>query len=332
MAHRSNFTVTAVLAMALLSVAVGQGAPQPEKLSKQQLKSFISAGGLPGESTHPHGTDPTTIRVDSNLVLVPVTVTDNRGKLVSGLLPADFTLLEDGKLQQLQSLSRENTPISLGIVVDLSGSMANKLGKTLAAVNEFLNNLEPEDEEFLVTFADTPEVRVPFTSDQSAIRTTLAGSAPRGSTALFDAVALAMREMRTAHNDRKVLFLVSDGGDNHSRYTEHELLNALEEADLQIHAIGIHDGMAGMDEKRGPWILEDLAGTTGGQHHMVRNIGELPAIAARMSLALHDRYLLGYHPTSPGQSGKFRKIEVKVRQPKGANRLSVFARRGYRMP
>jgi Ca-activated chloride channel family protein len=235
-------------------------------------------------------------------------------------------------LQQLQSLSRENAPISLGIVVDLSGSMANKLGKTLAAVNEFLSNLEPEDEEFLVTFADTPELRVPFTSDQSAIRTALAGAAPRGSTALFDAVALAMRQMRTAHNDRKVLFLVSDGGDNHSRYTEHELFKELEEADLQIHAIGIHDGMASMDEKRGPWILEDLAGVTGGQHHMVRNIGELPAIATRMSLSLHDRYLLGYHPTTPGQPGKFRKIEVKVKQPKGANRLSVFARRGYRMP
>ncbi len=292
----------------------------------------FALGGFPMESSHPRGTDPTTIRVDSNLVLVPVTVTDNRGKLVPGLLPADFTLLEDGKLQQIQSLSRENAPISLGIVVDLSGSMSNKLGKTLAAVNEFLSNLEPEDEEFLVTFADTPEVKVPFTSDQSAIRTALAGTAPRGSTALFDAVTLAMRQMRTAHNDRKVLFLVSDGGDNHSRYTEHELLKALEEADLQIHAIGIHDVMAGMDEKRGPWILEDLAGVTGGQHHMVRNIGELSTIAARMSLSLHERYLLGYRPTTPCQPGKFRKIEVKVKQLNRANRFYVCARRGYRMP
>lgn len=292
----------------------------------------FAVAGFSGESSHPHDTDPTKIRIDSNLVLVPVTVTDNRGKLVLGLEASDFTLLENGNLQQVQSLSHENAPISLGIVVDLSGSMADKLRKTLSAVNEFLGTLEPEDEEFLVTFADTPEVKVSFTSDLSAIRDALAGAAPRGSTALFDAVALAMRQMRTAHNDRRVLFVVSDGGDNHSRYTERELLKDLEEEDLQIHAIGIHDGMAGMDEKRGPRILEDLAGMTGGQHHMVRNVGELPAIAARMSLSLHDRYLLGYRPTSPGQSGIYRKIQVKVKQPNGANKLYVFARRGYRMP
>ena len=126
-----------------------------------------------------------------------------------------------------------------------------------------LSHLEPEDEEFLATFADTTQLRVPFTSDSSEIRSALAGAVPCVRTALFDAVALAIRQMRTARNARKVLFLVSDGGDNHSRYTEHEFLKSLEEADLQIHAIGIHDGMAGMDEKRGPWILEDLAGMTG---------------------------------------------------------------------
>ncbi len=288
----------------------------------------FALGGFPEASNRPHGTDPPVIRVDSNLVLVAVTLTDNRGRLVPGLLSTDFTLLEDGKLQQIQSLSRENAPISLGIVVDLSGSMANKLQKTLAAVNEFLSNLEPEDEEFLVTFADTPELRLPFTSEPSAIGTALSGAAPRGSTALFDAVALAMRQMRGAHNQRKVLFVVSDGEDNHSRFTERELLRALEEEDLQIHAIGIHDGMASM----GPRVLENLAKMTGGQHHMVRDIAELPAIAARMSLALHDRYLLGYRPTPPGQPGKFRKIEVKVKQPKETSRLYVFARRGYRMP
>ena len=275
----------------------------------------------------------TTIRLDANLVLVPVTVTDSRGSVVANLPQADFTLLEEKRPQDIVSFSRETAPVSLGIVVDLSGSMANKIRATHTAVNEFLKNLEPEDEEFLVTFADRPELRLPLTSDPSGIYDALAGAAPHGSTALFDAVALAIRQMRSARNQRKVLFLVSDGGDNHSRLTERELRRLVEEEDVQIHAIGIHDTGASMgsEETRGPWVLEELAKMTGGQHYMVRDAGQLPELAAKMSLALHDRYLLGYRPTPPGPSGLFQRIEVKVAQPKG-NRLSVYARRGYRMP
>lgn len=272
------------------------------------------------------------VRLDANFVLVPVTVTDNRGRLVSNLKQTDFTLLEEKHPQDILSFSRENAPVSLGIVVDLSGSMANKIEKTHIAVNEFLKNLDPDDEEFLVTFADGPELRLPFTSDPSGIYDALSGATPHGSTALFDAVALAIRQMRGAQNQRKVLFLVSDGGDNHSRLTERELRRLVEEEDVQIHAIGIHDGPGSREEMRGPWILEDLAQMTGGQHHMVSNIAELPELAARMSLSLHDHYLLGYRPTPPGPSGAFRRIEVKVMPPKGSNRLSVYARRGYRMP
>jgi Ca-activated chloride channel family protein len=275
----------------------------------------------------------TMIRLDANLVLVPVTVTDSRGRVVANLPQADFTLLEEKRPQDILSFSRETAPVSLGIVVDLSGSMANKIRATHTAVNEFLKNLDPEDEEFLVTFADRPELRLPLTSDPSGIYDALAGAAPYGSTALFDAVALAIRQMRGAQNQRKVLFLVSDGGDNHSRLTERELRRLVEEEDVQIHAIGIHDKGASMDreETRGPWVLEELAKMTGGQHYMVSDAGQLPELAAKMSLALHDRYLLGYRPTPPGSSGLFQRIEVKVAQPKG-NRLSVYARRGYRMP
>jgi Ca-activated chloride channel family protein len=274
----------------------------------------------------------TTIRLDANLVLVPVSVLDNRGKLVPDLVQADFTLLEEKQSQQIVSFSRENAPVSLGIVVDLSGSMGSKIRTTRIAVNEFLKNLQPNDEEFLVTFADRPTLRLPFTSDPSGIYDVLAGAQTQGSTALFDAVALAMREMRGARNQRKALFLVSDGGDNHSRLTERQLRQLVEEQEVQVHAIGIYDRSAGADkaELRGPAILEDLAQMTGGEHYMV-NSSELPALAARLSLSLHDRYLLGYNPAPPGPSGTFRRIEVQVRRP-GRNRLSVYARRGYRMP
>ncbi len=275
----------------------------------------------------------TTIRLDANLVLVPVTVTDSRGRVMPNLVQTDFTLLEEKRPQDILSFSRENAPVSLGIVVDLSGSMASKIRAAHTAVNEFLKNLEPEDEEFLVTFADRPELRLPFTSDPSEIYAALAGAAPQGSTALFDAVALAIRQMRGAQNQRKVLFLVSDGGDNHSRLTGQELRRLVDEEEVQIHAIGIHERGASTDkvEARGPWVLEDLAKMTGGQYYMVRDAGQLPELAAKMSLALHDRYLIGYRPTPPGPSGLFQRIEVKVAQPKGS-RLSVYARRGYRMP
>lgn len=274
-----------------------------------------------------------TIRLDANLVLVPVSVTDSRGKLVPDLRQTDFTLLEEKHSQEIVSFSRENAPVSLGIVVDLSGSMVNKIGETRTAVNEFLKNLQSEDEEFLVTFADRPVLRLPFTDDPSSIYDVLAGAEPQGNTALFDAIALAIHQMRGARNQRKILFLVSDGGDNHSRLTERELRRIVEEEDVQIHAIGIQARGAVMDkeELRGPRILEDLAQMTGGEHYVVNESTALPALAARVSLSLHDRYLLGYNPTPAGPSGLFRRIEVQVKQP-GRKRLFVFARRGYRMP
>lgn len=272
------------------------------------------------------------LRVDSNLVLVPVTVTDGRGAVVPNLDRSDFMLTEEKRRQEIFSFSHETAPVSLGIVVDLSGSMAKKIAEVRVAVEALLDNLELEDEEFLVTFADRPKLRSLFTADISAIRDALSSAQPSGSTALFDAVALAISQMREARNRRRVLFLVSDGGDNHSRLNEREVRRLVDEEDVQIHAIGIHGHALSMAEFRGPWILEDLATMTGGQHHMVKNIAELPALAAQMSLALHDRYLIGYKPAPLGLSGIFRRIDVKLIQPKGAPRLYVYARRGYRMP
>lgn len=272
-----------------------------------------------------------TLRVDTNLVLVPVTVTDSRGTVLPNLIRSDFMLTEEKRRQEIVSFSHETAPVSLGIVVDLSGSMASKIAKVQIAVEALLENLEPDDEQFLVTFADRPELRLSFTSDASAIRRALSFAEPRGSTAMFDAVALAAHEMRGAKNRRRILFLISDGGDNHSRLTERELRRLLDEEDVQIHAIGIHDHMASMEESRGPWVLEDLAKMTGGQHHMIENTAELPAMAAQMSLALHDRYLLGYKPAPLGPSGSFRRIDVKL-TPRDSSRRYVSARRGYRMP
>jgi Ca-activated chloride channel family protein len=272
------------------------------------------------------------LRVDANLVLVPVTVTNNRGAVIPNLDRTDFVLTEEKRPQEIVSFSHETAPISLGLVVDLSGSMAYKIARVHVAVGALLDSLEPEDEELLVTFADTAELRLPFTSDPGSLRSALSFAQPRGSTVLFDAIALAVNQMHSAKNRRRVLFLISDGGDNHSRLTKRELRRMLDEEDVQIHAIGIHDHMASPEEARGPWILEDLARMTGGQHHMVENIDQLPVMTGQMALSLHDRYLLGYKPTPPGDSGTFRRIDVKVVEAAGKAKVYVYARRGYRMP
>jgi Ca-activated chloride channel family protein len=274
----------------------------------------------------------TVLRVDANLVLVPVTVTDSRGAVITDLDTSNFVLTEEKQRHTIVSFSHEKAPISLGILIDLSGSMEKKIVKVRTAVSALLDNLEPEDEEFLVTFADRPELRFTFTSDSSTIRGALAFARPAGSTALFDAVMLAVRQMQSARNRRRVLFLISDGGDNHSRLTERELRHLLDEEDLQIHAIGIHDHMAGPDEARGPGILEHLARITGGQHHMVDKVDELPALAKQMGLALHDRFILGYQPTPPGDARTFRRIDVRVVRPAVKAKVYVYARRGYRLP
>jgi Ca-activated chloride channel family protein len=279
----------------------------------------------------PTGSVP-TLRVDTNLVLVPVTVTDQRGAVVPNLERGNFILTEENERQAIISFSHETAPVSIGIVVDLSGSMANKIAKVRMAVDTLVGNLEADDEEFLVTFAETAELRLPFTTDATEIPRELSFARPLGRTALFDAVALAVQQMRSARNRRRVLFLISDGGDNHSRVTKRELRSLLDESDIQIHAIGIHDHGTSMEERNGPWVLGELAGITGGQHHMIDDVGAVPALAARMSLALHDRYLLGYQPTPAGPSGTFRRIEVKLVQPKGKGRTYIFARRGYLMP
>jgi Ca-activated chloride channel family protein len=271
-----------------------------------------------------------TFHLDSNLVLVPVTVTDMEGRIVPDLRTSDFSVTDENIPQEIISFSHEYAPVSVGILFDTSGSMQKKISKARTAVHEFLRALEQGDEVFLVTFSDRAELRTDFSSDDSAILDQLLDAQPKGSTALFDAVALAIHHMRAARNERKVLLLISDGGDNHSRLSAKELRRILEETEVQIHALGIHEGGGIIEERRGQWILEDLADMTGGEHHMVKHAGQLPELAAAMSLSLHDRYVLGYRPTPPGTSGKWRRIRVALKRGR-SDRYQFYARAGYRM-
>ena len=276
------------------------------------------------------------LRVNKTLVLINVTVTDPLNRFVTGLEKEHFRLFEDKVEQEISQFSSEDAPISIGLVFDTSGSMGAKLQKSRQAAAEFFKTANPADEFFLVQFNDRPELTVPFTTDTDKIQSTLTFTQSKGRTALLDSVYLAMHEMKKAHNPRKALLIISDGGDNSSRYTETEIKNSVREADVQIFAIGIFESMSNRgrtpEEAAGPNLLNELAEQTGGREYAVENIAELPDIAAKIGIELRNEYILGYTPKNKERDGKYRRVQVKLNQPRGLPPLRAYFRLGYYAP
>ncbi len=273
------------------------------------------------------------IRVDVDLVLVPVTITDSMNRLVTGLEKENFVLLDNGEKQMIQHFSSEDAPISLGVIFDMSGSMANKIEKSREAVVEFFKTANPEDEFFVIAFNDKPRLISDFTNSVDQVQGQLVYAVPKGRTALLDAIYLGIAKMRQAKQQRKALLIISDGGDNHSRYTEHEIKSMVREADVQIYAIGLFDHTPRSDEERyGPELLAEVTDVTGGRTFVVDNPKELPDVAVKIGVELRNQYVLGYHPSKPAHDGKWRKVKVKLVTPKGLPQLSVYAKTGYYAP
>jgi len=279
---------------------------------------------------------PSNIRIDKTLVLINVTVTDPLNRFVTGLEKEHFRLFEDKIEQTITQFSSEDAPISIGLVFDTSGSMGSKLQKSRQAASEFFKTANPSDEFFLVQFNDRPELTVPFTTDTDRLQSTLTFTQSKGRTALLDSVYLAMHEMKKAHNPRKALLIISDGGDNSSRYTETEIKNAVREADVQIFAIGIFESFGNRgrtpEEAAGPGLLNELAEQTGGREYAVENVAELPDIAAKIGVELRNEYILGYTPKNRERDGKYRRVQVKLNQPRGLPPLHAYFRLGYYAP
>jgi Ca-activated chloride channel family protein len=277
-----------------------------------------------------------SIRVDTTLVPIPVTVTDPLNRFVTGLEKEHFRLYEDKVEQKISYFSSEDAPISIGLVFDTSGSMGVKLQKSRQAVAQLLKTANPEDEFFLVQFSDRPELTLPFTRDIDEIQNRLTFVQSKGRTALLDGIYLAINQMKKAHNPRKALVVISDGGDNSSRYTESEIKNLVREADVQIYAIGIFEPASARgrtaEELAGPSLLSEIAEQTGGRHFPVDNLNELPDIAERIGIELHNQYVLFYMPTNSAKDGKYRHVQVKLVQPKGLPPLRAYWRLGYYAP
>jgi Ca-activated chloride channel homolog len=273
------------------------------------------------------------IRVDVDLVLVSVTITDPMNRLVTGLEKENFVLLDNGEKQAIQHFSSEDAPISLGVIFDMSGSMSNKIEKSREAVVQFFKTANPEDEFFLIAFNDKPTLISDFTSNVEQVQGQLLYTVPKGRTALLDAIYLGMAKMRQAKHQRKALLIISDGGDNRSRYTENEIKSMVKEADVQIYAIGIFDSSPRSDEERfGPQLLAQVTDVTGGRTFTIDNPNELSDVATKIGVELRNQYVLGYRPTKAAHDGKWRKVRVKLNTPKGLPQLSVYAKTGYYAP
>ena len=325
-----GFQVLAFLVLSLAPVAFAQGSDENVHI-------------IPRKSTEPAATkvidDPSLktytkpLKVDVDLVLVNVTVTDPMNRLVTGLEKENFRLFEANAGQEIRHFSSEDAPISVGVILDLSGSMSNKMQKAKDAIIEFFKTANPQDEFFLITFSDRPEVLTDFTQSIEEIQGRLIYSIHKGRTALFDAVYLGVSKMRNARHNKKALLIISDGGDNRSRYTDSEIKALVREADVQIYAIGIFDdARATPEEVRGPFMLAEMTDVTGGRTFPVADINDLADVAVKIGVELRNQYVLGYRPTNKARDGKWRKLKVKLLAPKGLPPLNVHAKTGYYAP
>jgi Ca-activated chloride channel family protein len=274
------------------------------------------------------------IQIDVEMVLVNVTVTDPQDRLVMGLEKNNFRLYENGAEQEILTFSNEDQPISIGLLFDMSGSMADKLDKAREAALQILKTANPKDEFFLISFNDRAELTSDFTSDLADLQRRMMATKTRGRTALLDAIFLGMKEMKNARYRKRALLVVSDGGDNHSRYHEPRIRSDLREADCQLYAMGIFDDQdmkRTSEERKGPALLSELAEITGGHAFAVSTVDQLPDVAAKISMELRDRYVLGFKP-SGARDGAWRALKVKVAPPPSVPPVHVYARNGYYSP
>ena len=327
-----SFLKLSLIALVGIALAAADGDIQ---LERQQPRVEITPRAR-AESARAESDRRANLRVDTTLISIPVAVTDPQSRFVTGLGKENFRVYEDKVEQEISHLSSEDTPLSVGVVFDTSGSMGTKLSWSRQAVSQFLRTANREDEFFLIDFNDRPQLAVNFTPSAEEIQTQLTFTQAKGSTALLDALYLAMNQMKKARNPRKAILIISDGGDNSSRYTEREVKNAVRESDVQVYAIGIYEPLGGRDrtpeEAAGPELLNTLAEQTGGRAFAIENLADLPDVAAKIGIELRNHYVLYYSPKNRARDGKYRRVQVKLVKTVGLPALSAAFRTGYFAP
>jgi len=320
--YASIIASTLVLASA---IALAQSELDTAHIFPRENPQMLGSANLATSPGHMHA-----IKQNVDLVLVPVSVTDGRQRLVTGLDQSNFQVLEGKKVQEIRHFSNEDAPVSLGVIVDTSGSMKDKMERVREAVTQFCEIANVQDEFFMITFSDEPHVATDFTNTAEDIERELLYIHSKGRTALLDAIYMGIEKMRQARYSKKALLVISDGGDNHSRYGEREVKSAVKESDVMIYAIGTFDRYVSTQEEMvGPGLLANVTQVTGGRAFTLEDPNEMPAVAHRIGTELRTQYVLGYRPQKAPHDGKWHKISVKLKLPAKLSFLRVHAKTGY---
>jgi len=276
--------------------------------------------------------DSLTFSIDVGLVVIPVTVLDRSGRSVSGLEQQDFMIYEDGSPQKIQVFDHQDIPVAVGLIIDNSSSMVPKRTEVAAASLEMAESSNPDDEIFVIHFYQhivyALKLGEAFTSDINELKAAVSRIVGLGQTALYDAIISGLEHIQQSELQRKVLVVVSDGGDNASSHTLQETLDMIAQSKTLIYCLGIYNEY---DRERNPKVLRRIAETSGGEAYFPRSASSLSETCRRIATDIRSQYTLGYIPTNQKKDGTFRKIRVEVKSPTG-ERLTVRARSGYLAP
>jgi VWFA-related protein len=294
---------------------------------------FRSAAGAqvsPSSENGPGGEY--TLKLNANMVILSATVLDRRNALVSGLGKDNFHVYEDGVLQEIKQFSHEDIPVTAGILVDNSGSMGPKRDDVIAAAMAFARSSNPQDQMFVVNFNEQVSFglppNTPFTDRRDQLQRALSGIGAIGETALYDGIAAALDHLKQGSSDKKVLILISDGGDDASKHSLAQVIASAKQSTAIIYAIGIFDEQ---DGDRNPIVLRRFAKETGGEAFFPNSSKEIASICEQIARDIRNQYTLAYIPAIASQDGRYRTIEVKASAP-SRGRLSVRTRAGYSVP
>lgn len=295
---------------------------------------FLAVAGFAQEAepTPPEDDPNRPVRIKTDLVTLTLTVTDLYGRYVSGLTENNFTIYDNNKEQEITFFSDSDAPVSVGILFDVSGSMSgDKINKARTALERFINSSHPSDEYFLIAFNSRAQLLLDRTRDGEAVIRKLTLVKPDKNTALYDAVYLGIERVTRGAHQKKALLVISDGQDNSSRYNFNEVRRLMRESDVVTYGVGILDGgdAASPVGMQGQAFLDELASVTGGKSFYPNSAIEMDEIFERIALELRHQYSVGYTPTDFEPDGKWRKVRVRVKPPRGLPRLTVRSREGY---
>jgi Ca-activated chloride channel homolog len=273
------------------------------------------------------------IRTNVDLVVLRATVRDRKGAPVSGLTKEDFQVYEDKVPQEIESFSHEDVPVTVGLVIDNSGSMRPKRSDVIAAAMAFVHSSNPQDQIFVVNFNEHVRMglpaNLPFTNNAAQLETALSRNVLSGMTALYDAIAAALEQLQKGKWDKKVLIVVSDGGDNASTRTLAQVLSMVNQSNAAVYTMGIYDEE---DEDRNPGVLRHISGASGGEAFFPETLKDILPICEQIAHDIRSQYTITFAPTNNKQDGTYRTISVKAREASGGRRLSVSTRSGYSAP